>query len=310
MPETNKTNADSERIILDVANDDDEDDTHSADDIDVDAPDGDDTVIPPVEDTDAAPAAAGDDTDDAPDGNTADEDEDTTDQPDEPGDMEDDDDHSHPAPVLGETPKETALRIELTKTRKDLRKAQTVATMKEMATGRPAPVAPAVVEGMKKLKENYTDEELKNLEDAVDLIAASKGYVKKEETYQDTINSSVEDFVNSHPEYKPENDKKDERWAAFQQKLKSGLYNLEHKTPQQLKHIFAKANDDVIADLGATQIKKAPVREPLKIAAQKQKIAVVSHSGGTKSAATKSKAAPVDPTVRDHFKGFDDSDFE
>lgn len=44
------------------------------------------------------------------------------------------------------------------------------------------------------------------MEEVVDVIATSKGYVKKEQNYQDTANQVLEDFIEENPEYKPIND--------------------------------------------------------------------------------------------------------
>ncbi len=208
---------------------------------------------------------------------------------------------SQPAPVPGETPREKALRLEVQRVKGLLR----VQGIQQLVTPEGDAAAPAkpVSDRIAKLKETYSDEEIAAMEEAVDAIAESRGYVKKSENYQESVNTVVNDFIQANPEYKPENDPEDVRWTRFQELLTDGTYNIQGKTPEQLKRIFTKVSEDVVKELGAPANEAAPRQQ----AAQRQKIRSVSHSGGTRTPAAP-KESKVDPSVRSMFKDFDDED--
>ena len=185
---------------------------------------------------------------------------------------------------------------EIVRLRKEVREEKTKKIFEDVKGG------PVTSERFTKLKERYSEDEIQSMEEAVDVIAESKGYVKKEQTYKDNANAILEAFFEENPEYKPSNDKEDVRWGRFKELLTSGVYNLSDKTPKQLRYIYSQVHQSVVQELGDTQAH----RDERKIAAQQQKIKSVSHSGGTKPAST---AKPVvDATIRSHFKGFDDED--
>lgn len=213
-----------------------------------------------------------------------------------------------PAPVAGETAREKGLRLEVQRVKGLLRK-KSVTDLVDNPRAEPGAASDAVTE-LKKL--GYDDDEIKNMDKAVDLIASSRGYVKQSQTYQTVVNDEVGAFIKANPEYKPENDPEDVRWETFQRYLTGGLYNINGKTRDQLQTLFLKVKGDVDLELGesATETKsKDNESEERKTAAERQKIKSVSHSGGTKPASTKNKT-PVDPEVRKMFKGFDDEDLE
>lgn len=201
-----------------------------------------------------------------------------------------------PKPVEGETQVERARRFEIQRLRAELRKKD----RDELTKNAKPPKKNEDIYA--ELRTKYTDDEIKNSEELVDAIARAKGFVKKEEAYQDTANQVLEGFLDANPEYKPENDADDVRWNSFQRVLSSD-YNLQHKTASQLLTIYKKVDRDVKEMLGE------PVRkqDSRKIETQKQKIQSVSHSGGSKP--TGKKELEVEPSVRQHFKGFTDDDF-
>ena len=205
---------------------------------------------------------------------------------------------TQPAPVSGETPREYALRKEVERLRKDLRG--------NAIQGISAPKAsPQANNRLAKLREKYTDDEIQNMREAIGALAEAEGYVKAEHTYQQAVNDILESFLEENKEYLPQNDPGDVRWGRFKSILESGIYNLQGKTPKELRAIYARAHRDVTEELGdAAQTVQARTR-----AAQQQKIQSVSHAGGTRSTTPKPKATPLDPSIRDVFKGFDDEDF-
>ena len=204
-----------------------------------------------------------------------------------------------PAPVEGETPKEKALRLEIQRLRNVNRKDET----KKFADS----IEPVIqADSYKVLKDKgYTDEEISNMETAVDLIASKKGYIRADQNYATIVQDTVDLFTDEHPEYKPVNDTDDARWNLFQSYLKDGTYNLSGKTPKQLKSIFERVNADVKRDLGEVVVKTTPNQ----LAAQQHKAQVASHGGGTKP------TAPSKPTTNPtevggiKLKGFSAEDF-
>lgn len=211
---------------------------------------------------------------------------------------------SQPAPVEGETPTEKARRLEIERLRGLLRKKQSGELVQEVAN---PPVTKE--DEYKALKDaGYTDEQIQAMETAIDVIASKKGYVRADRNYAQSVQDTVDLFTDSHPEYKPSNDKDDIRWNLFQEKLKDGTYNLHGKTPKQLTAIFERVDADVRKELGEPVTMKA---NPKQVAAQQHKVKVVSQSaGGTKT--VQSEKPKQNPTQVGGIKlvGFDESDFE
>jgi hypothetical protein len=199
-----------------------------------------------------------------------------------------------PKPVEGETSRERAMRLEIERLRRANREKFII--------------TPEVKQELKdksidELKEmGYEDAEIEKMQKAIDILATKSGYVKKSQTYQDTANQLLEDFIEANPEYKPENDRDDIRWSTFDRIIKRD-YNLANKTQKQLKSIFDKVNRDVEDELG--EVDDSSISKQRN--AQTQKIRSVSHSGGTKTA-QKSGKTSVDPAVKNFFQGFDDDE--
>lgn len=301
MPETpnkREVNDDTEVIDADKISDGDEPTEEELDE----------TVIPPVDEEEETPESvtAKDPEDD--DKSTPES------SPEEPEAEAEESDQQpapskQPKPVEGETPREKALRLEVQRL-KGLRRKEAVGEIANATKGGPQAPSQAVSDRMAKLRETYSEDEIRAMEEAIDVLAESKGYVKASTSYQQTVNDNLNLFIEENPEYKPENDPEDVRWGRFQEIVGSGVYNLSGKTPQQLQSIFKKIKQDVDEEIGepATVTKaKTKDRELRQNAAQNQKIKSVSHSGGTKSAPSK-KTTDIDPSVRGMFKGFDDDD--
>lgn len=244
----------------------------------------DEEVIPAVEESEESPAPES-----SPEGSDV--------EPEEP-EATIEPSKTEPAPVEGETPREKALRLEITRV-KGLLRQKSVSDLVEGA--KEVPLKEDHTNRLKNL--GYSDEEIEKASELIDVLAASKGYVKAEQTYQTVVQDTVDAFLESNPEYKPENDKDDLRWGRFQEILKDGTYNLSGKTSKQLRVVFDRVNRDIIDEFGEPVAKT----DASKRAAQKQKIQSVSHSGGTKVVPTEPKKT-VAPEVRSIFKGFDDDD--
>ncbi len=298
MPETPKREVNADDVeVLDLEDDAAAPEAGEADDLD-------ETVIPPVEDdeselgeetTEEAPAES------SPEGAKPV----AKAEPKDTASAAPSQQKKEPAPVPGETPREKGLRLEVQRVKSLLRKQNISDVVDGNAPGAPK----ATVDAVKELQElGYSDEEIKNMEKAVDILARKSGYVKQADNYQGTVNDVVEGFIQANPEYKPENDPEDVRWNKFNEILKGGIYDIKGKNPKQLQQIFARVHKDVIDELGAPE--EAPdAAEERKKAAQKQKVKSVNHSGGTKTPVAKPKWT-VDPAVRGMFKGFSDEDLE
>lgn len=208
--------------------------------------------------------------------------------------------HSQPKPVEGETPKERALRLEVQRLRGEVRKNQ-VGSIVETKQ----PVAPDAYQALR--DKGYSEEEIANMESAVDIIATQKGYVRADRTYAQTVQDTVDLFTEEHPEYKATNDVEDVRWNMFQSLLKDGTYNLSGKTAKQLKSIFEKVDNDVRKELGEVVVKRTPVQ----VAAAQHKASVVSHSAGGAISPSTTPRPKLNTKQAGGVKlvGFDDDDF-
>ena len=127
--------------------------------------------------------------------------------------------------------------------------------------------------------------------------AKKKGYVKKEEleqqTYKQTTDSVLNDFLNSHPEYKPENDEGDVLWNRLHSKL--SVYGVP-KDPEAYKDLLNLSHGKVFP-------KKEIDRE--SIAASQNKINTASKSGGKPQVSAKPlKNAHLSP----YLIGFSDEE--
>ena len=156
-------------------------------------------------------------------------------------------------------------------------------------------------DGMKALEEDYTPEELTKMGKAIDVLAKKAGYTKQSEVQETAANDTLQDFLDDHTEYSPQNDVEDIRWNSFQRILGSD-YNVRNKSTRQLKVIFNKVHRDVSEEFGE---ETTPPRNEKKLEAEKQKIRSVSHTGGTKTKSIKTgeHLKSLDEGTRKMFKG-------
>jgi lipoate-protein ligase A len=253
-------------------------------DLKADGTDGDEEVIPP----EAKPEAKQEDQPTEPE-----QTESPVSSPEEKVPLQD-----TPAPVPGETPREKALRLEVQRLRQVNREQGVKQMVDELPKEQP-------IDRLEELREQgYTDEEIEKVDKLFDVMAARKGLVRAEHTYQTTVQDTLNAFIEGNPEYKPQHDADDVRWGRFQQIL-SSTYNIAGKTPAQLQTIFGKVKADVDMELGEPEAKVQGKR----IAAQQQKVQSISHSGGTKTSTQQPKTA-IDPSVKQLFKGFSDEDLQ
>jgi hypothetical protein len=209
--------------------------------------------------------------------------------------------------VEGETPKERALRLELTRVRRGIREKE----QKDLIKTEP------IVEDDSDIDEElrgmgYEDNQIAGLKKVVDIVASKQGYVKKSNSYKEMADDTLTSFIEEHPEYAPENDKDDLYWSRFKSILGSD-YNLNGKNSKQIKSVFERVDRDVKEELGDKELDKD------KIEAQKRKISDVSHTASTSSKETVETKKAVSAGNKTFvssghpglvFKGFDEDEME
>lgn len=204
-----------------------------------------------------------------------------------------------PKPVEGETPKEYALRKEVERLKGKVREARS----KEVFTETPVQ-QPTVKPEKKAILEKYNPEELEQFKEIMGVVADDLGYVRKDEyqktTFQTVADEVLNSFLDTHPEYAPENDKDDILWNRFKEEL--SLYKTP-SNPKDYKRIFDRVHKDIF---NIQQVDSSIN----KIKAGQEKIKVASHSSASsdKTPVRSKKEPTIDPSLKNHLKGFNDSE--
>jgi len=204
-----------------------------------------------------------------------------------------------PKPVDGETSKERALRKEVERLKRERREKSQEKVFSNIDNHKNDDV-----DIKELLDQGFTREDISNSEKIIKVLAPKLGLVSKTQTYQETANTVLENFIDGHKEYKPENDKDDIRWNRFVDIIKND-YNLNNKTSKQLESIYYRVHRDVCEELGevSDSVKKRN--------AQQNKISSVSNSGGTQSSKHTTKPQTASKSVDVNgvkFSGFDEDD--
>jgi hypothetical protein len=106
--------------------------------------------------------------------------------------------------------------------------------------------------------------------------------------------------LEEHPEYSIDNDPNGVLWGKFKEEY--ALYK-RPSNPKVLRKIFEKIHREIFEVL--------PEENLNKINAQREKLKVASHSGATSNRAVSSpKQSGLDPSLKNHLKGFDDAELE
>lgn len=204
--------------------------------------------------------------------------------------------------VDGETPKERAMRLEVTRLKGRLRQEQRdellgnqppVVTKKEVSPEKAAILA------------KYKPEEISSLREVLPALAEEMGFVRKDElqgnTYAEKSQEHLDNFLEKHPEYLPENDKDGTLWNAFKAEFTSGTYNQQPANPKDLSKIFNLIHRDVFGIKPAGALKT--------VSAQQGKVNSASHSVSSPSAPATSKRSAQPQGMRlDMLKGFDEEE--
>lgn len=201
------------------------------------------------------------------------------------------------APVPGETPRERALRQQLEITRKKLRQEK----FGDLDVKSNATAKEEISPEKKKILERYKPEDLASLKEVIDVMADDMGFVRKDQlganTYAEKAGAELDSFIESHPEYLPENDHDNILWDAF--KTEYQLYK-QPSNPKDFKKIFERVHEKVFG------IK--PAGDSKKLNAAKEKIQVASHSGASKPAPSTNKGKTPTGLRLDMLQGFSDEE--
>jgi len=206
----------------------------------------------------------------------------------------------------GETPREFALRLEITRLKRGNREKRAKELLGEPK--KPSGISKTQYEALeeedKKLLEQYDPKELGTFEKILGVLGRKHGWVKREDLKTTTQNQISEDildeFLQSHAEYLPENDKDDLLWGRFREEFK--LYKTP-ENPKDLRKIFNKIHRDIFGVRSEDGLKK--------IAAQKEKVKVASHSGSSASRGVSSpEGTRLTHEQKSHLKGFTDKELE
>jgi len=207
--------------------------------------------------------------------------------------------------IAGETPREYALRLELTNVRSKLRKERT----DELLPTRSAPsqARKELTDEDKQTLGKYKPEELAAIREVLPALAKELGFARIEElegaSYQDKAQGELDGFLEKHPEYLPDKDSDGTLWGAL--KAEFGLYK-PPQNPKDYRKILERAHQTVFG------IKPGGAL-PNNTAASKR-IEVASHGGaaGPGSSGAGAGRRAVTGAAQgyrfDMLKGFSDED--
>ena len=200
------------------------------------------------------------------------------------------------AEVPGETPRERALRLEVTRL-KSLNRQERVAEILPHNT--PPASKRELTDDEKNILGKYKPEEINALKEVLPALAKEMGFVRQDEiagnTYAEKSQEVLDSFLEKHPEYLPENDKDGTLWGAF--KTEYGLYK-QPSNPKDFQKIFERVHRDVFG------IK--PAAGLTKVNAAREKASVASHAGASSQPSVAARRGTVAPQgLRlDMLKGF------
>lgn len=207
--------------------------------------------------------------------------------------------------VPGETPRERALRLQVTQLRAKARQER----MGEIV-GQPkvSPPSREMSDEQKQVLSKYKPEDIAALRDVIPLLATEMGFVREDQLLQKEVvkesNSVFDTFMTEHPEYSEENDPDGTLWEALKEEYT--LFETP-KNPQQLRKILERAHKEVFGI--------QPAGDLQKVKAAQEKVKVASHGSGSKpqvQARREEGLVKGNPTGarKDMLKGFSEEDLE
>lgn len=197
----------------------------------------------------------------------------------------------------GETPRERALRLEVTRLK--ARERQDRKGDIEIRPGNSTKTE--LSDEQKKVLARYKPEDIQNLKEVFGVMAEDMGFVRKDQlgasTYTDKATEELDKFIDAHPEYLPENDTDNLLWGRFKEEY--SLYK-QPENPKEFKKIFERVHQSVFGIKSAGDDKT--------INAAKEKVKVASHSGASKPGGQSQRANAPTGIRFDMLKGFTDEE--
>lgn len=207
------------------------------------------------------------------------------------------------AEVEGETPRERALRLEVTRLKKISRQERTTEIIGQNAAPHQPQKGPTPE--MAKILEKYKPEEIQSLREVLPYLAEEMGFVRNDQlnanNYTEKASGELDAFLEKHPEYLPQNDKDNVLWGRFTQEY--GMYK-QPTDPRDFRKIFDRIHRDIFG------IKAAGETKPTVTAAQR-KVTSASHAGASTPPRSTVSTRPQSNTSGlrlDMLKGFSDEE--
>lgn len=129
---------------------------------------------------------------------------------------------------------------------------------------------------------------------AVERILKSKGIVTaadvKKMTYEATVNDVRDQFLEEHPEYKPENDPYDEKWSRLVAEFE--LYRMPDN-PKRVRELLDKSHKAVVARFASERSQPKP-----EIKKRQVELASLGSGGGQRSSPSKTLSADLKEVYR------------
>lgn len=211
------------------------------------------------------------------------------------------------AEVEGETPRERALRKEVTRLKRLSRGEKAKDLFGPETAKADAPEKKQTTEDLsdadREVLKQYDPKQLAELESIFGIIAKRQGYVKKGEfqaaTNQQIATATLDDFLSKHPEYLPENDTDNILWSQFKEGVQ--LYRTP-ENPRDYAKIFERVHREVFGIKQGGDIKKTLAK------AEKIKVASHANASSQKKVVKSSTTVNLDPSLGEHLKGFSDEE--
>ncbi len=202
----------------------------------------------------------------------------------------------------GETPKEYALRLEVSRL-KGINRRQRSSKLLGDVQPQKVSAPDELSDEDKATLEAFDPEQLGNLEKAFTVLAKKQGYVKKDELsqgqYKETAQSVLDDWLENHPEYAEDKDPDGILWKQFGQEF--SMYKPPANPKDHVK-IFNRIHNDIF---GITTKDKS-VKDLNKVKAQQEKVKTAS-SGASSSTprklSDKRQSSPADKELSQAARG-------
>ena len=201
------------------------------------------------------------------------------------------------ARVIGETPREYALRLEIYNLKQERRKEKIKGFTEPQVINQP-------IEAKKEneVLKKYKPEDVQSLREVLPILAQEMGYVSRDElqktSYESEAQIQIDKFIEAHPEYSIDKDPDSTLWERLKSEYQT-LYK-PPKDPKDFKKIFERIHQDMFG---------IKVSGPLpKVNAAREKIKVASHSSNPAKGIQRQRPVSNTELRLDALKGFSEED--